>query len=340
MAAQQVDYDFIEKAFKQTIKNMNQTGEGLRIFGELQSLVSSVTNFKAFLVLGGSYQERMMTARSDIDFWVVFYGDSAFKLRKKFFNKLFKTTLVNPAFNIIQSSYPHCHPCSFSVRSFNEFTDNIYRQPPNKRKKRISAGMKIINFGKAIDIDNPIFGNKSEYVEIRKKFNDFWRNHGTDVWDVWGDRSNRLDKVIKNLRRYKGKSLYRNVQLPIQQIATAYGFPERFQRTMSLHDKLMGWVGRPRYAKEKLINIGTIVYSLRAKNLRVTDIPLNNQNKLKDQIRLFTEHIYKPFRTWIKLIISLRNLLESAGLVIAYFGITQTHAYLIFSKALLCCIIP
>lgn len=63
-----IDYDYIENAFHEVIENLERTKDGQQFWNELIKLSRSVPGFKAFIVLGGSYQERMMTLKSDLDF--------------------------------------------------------------------------------------------------------------------------------------------------------------------------------------------------------------------------------------------------------------------------------
>jgi hypothetical protein len=169
-------------------------------------------------------------------------------------------------------------------------------------------------------------------VELRRRFKQFWKNHGVDIWDVWGDLTEKLEKAFLNIKRYKGKTLYRILQLSIQQISDAYGFPERYPHTLSLQEKLFRWTGREKFVKKQLKDLIQIIESMRRDNVRVSQLDEDKSNKLKTQLTLFTENLYKPFRKWFKMLASVLNVFEIKNVGINYFGISKTHGYIIFSS--------
>lgn len=332
MDSKLIDYDYIENAFHEVVENLERTTDGQQFWNELIKLSRSVPGFKAFIVLGGSYQERMMTLKSDLDFWVMLHGEQEFKIPKKKINRLFKNGIVNSVFEIIQRKYPNIKPCGASVRVFREFTEGILNKPKEMRIKRISSGLKIITFGKVVDVNRKLFGGKSEYVELRRKFKQFWESHNTDIWDVWGDLTEKLNQALRNLRRYKGKSLYRILQLATQQISDAYGFPEKYDDTLSLQEKLVTWTGRPRFTRRKMKKLGQIIEKIRISNLRVSELSENDYNSLRTQLTFFIENLYKPFRKWFRVIASMLSIFERKDVAINYYGISKTHSYIIFSS--------
>ena len=328
-----VDYNFIEEVFKRILLNLENDEQGRLFYSELCNLAGSIEGFRAFIVLGGSYQERMMTTRSDLDFWVMLYGETPFSVRKHRMNHLFKEAVVEPAFKEINSKYPRIRPCGSSVRIFYEFTERIFKKPKERWLRRISTGLKIITFGKVVDVDKWPFGRKIEYIVLRREFKEFWKRRGVDIWDVWKDLTYRLDRAIRNLKRRKGKSLYRALQLAVQQVSDAYGFPERTARSLSLEEKLLTWIGRPRYARTHFRDLCRIIERMRVEDLRGSQLGAEEFNRLKTQLSLFLENVYKPFRRFIKPLASMMNILEASGAGIRYFGIAKTHGYLVFSPA-------
>lgn len=335
-----IDYDYIEDAFREVVRKLKRTTDCQRFYNELIKLKKSIRGFKAFIVLGGSYQERMMTAKSDLDFWVMLYGEGEFKIPKRLLNRLFRNEVVNPVFKKIQKRYPNVRPCGASVRVFREFTEDIYNKlsvknskgSKKKLMKRISSGLKIISFGKVVNVDIEPFAGKFEYVELRRKFKEFWKNRNIDVWNVWGDLTEKLDKVLRNLKRYKGKSLYRVLQLSIQQMSSAYGYPEKRPHTLSLYQKLINWTGRPRFTRKKLKELIPLIEKMRISNLRANQLRKGEYERLKTQLTFFTQNLYKPFRKWIPIIACILNIFERMNINIKYFGASKTHAYIIFSS--------
>jgi hypothetical protein len=327
-----IDYDYIENAFREVISNLERTTEGHQFYYELIELAKKISNFKAFVVLGGSYQERMMTTKSDLDFWIMLDGKEDFTIPKRKFNRLFRNGIVKPVFEIIARKYPNIEPCGSSVRVFREFTEGIFNKPKERWKKRISSGLKIISFGKVVNVNRDPFASKSGYVELRRRFKQFWKTHGIDIWDVWGDLTQKLEGTLSNIKRYKGKTLYRILQLSIQQISDAYGLPERYPHTLSLQEKLFKWTGREKFVKKQLKDLIQIIESMRRDNVRVSQLSEDKSNKLKTQLILFTENLYKPFRKWFKIMASMLNVFEIKNVGIKYFGISKTHGYIIFSS--------
>jgi hypothetical protein len=327
-----LDYDYIEKAFVEAIGNMESTNAGQQFYNELAQLAQSIHDFKAFMVLGGSYQERLMTAKSDLDFWIMLYGSREFSIAKRRMNRLFREGIVEPVFDRIHAKYPNCRPCGSSVRVFTEFTKQMLGKPTERIKKRISAGLKIISFGKVVNVNRKPFAGKSEYVQLRTEFKDFWKSQGIDIWNVWGDLTEKLDKRLRNLKRYKGKSLYRSLQLSVQQMSEAYGFPEKCPRALSLQEKISSWTGRPTFAKERLRDIGRIMDEMRNRNKRVNQLSIDDFNKLNQQLSLFANNLYKPFRRWFKTLASALSLFDALNVGVNYFGISKNHTYIVFSK--------
>lgn len=327
-----VDYDFIEEVFKRILLNIESISQSRCFYNKLNTLAEKVTGFKVFIVLGGSYQERMMTTRSDLDFWAMLYGEEAFSIQRYKMNRLFREAIVEPAFKEIRAKYPHCHPCGSSVRVFDEFTEKNFKKPRYRWSKRISAGLKIITYGKVVDIDKQPFGKKAEYVKLRRKFKEFWKRNGIDIWDVWEDLSERLNKSIRNLKRRKGKSLYRILQLAVQQVSDAYGFPEKTAESLSLEQKIFAWTGRPKFARYHLKDLCKIIEKMRTEDLRGSQLNVNEFNKLKTQLYFFLENMYGPFRKFIKPLASILNIFEVSGIGIRYFGIAKTHGYVVFSQ--------
>jgi len=328
-----VDYDFIENVFKQTVKNLDGTISGQKLIMEFDKLREDIPNFKAFLVFGGSYAERMMTVRSDLDFWIVLHGDVNFRIKKVMLNKIFRKAIVEPAFVILKKKYPKLHPCGSSVRNFIEFTEQVLRKKRERWGRCISAGLKVITFGRVIRVDRTPFGSKSDYVQLRNTFRQFWMDRGIDILeDIWPDITKRLERTCANLKRYKGKTLYRNLQLPINQMSEAYGFPEKKPEALSLEHKLLVWTGRPRFVRGMLSNLIPIIRKMREKDLRVSQLDNEEYSRLKKELELFVNNMYKPFRRWFRLSYTLRDVLEKNGVDVNYIGICKTHTYLIFSK--------
>lgn len=199
-----VDYDFIEEVFKRILLNLENDERGEPFYSELCNLAGSIEGFRVFIVLGGSYQERMMTARSDLDFWSCCMVRCPFSIRKHKMNRFFREAVVEPAFEEINSKYPRIRPCGSSVRVFYEFTERIFEKPKERWRRRISAGLKIITFGKVVDVDKWPFGRKAEYMVLRREFKEFWKGHSVDIWDVWEDLTYGLDRAVRNLKKHRG----------------------------------------------------------------------------------------------------------------------------------------
>ncbi|MCD6408967.1 MAG: hypothetical protein J7L98_01315 [Candidatus Verstraetearchaeota archaeon] len=77
----------------------------------------------------------MTTARSDLDFWVMLYGEASSAL--KCMKDLFKEAVVEPAFKEINSKYPRIRLCGASVRIFLRVHGEA--EKPSKIPRRVGG---------------------------------------------------------------------------------------------------------------------------------------------------------------------------------------------------------
>jgi hypothetical protein len=115
-------------------------------------------------------------------------------------------------------------------------------------------------------------------------------------------------------------------------MSDAYGFPEKSPRTLSLQEKIFSWTGRPSFAKKRLKNVGRIIEDMRNHNKRVNQLSADDFNRLNNQLSLFTQNLYRPFRRWFRTVASVLNISDMLGVGVNYFGISRSHAYIVFSK--------
>ncbi len=330
-----VDYLFIENALRDTWMDFRSAPEYNTFSRKINELRRKYPDLKLFLVIGGSYSERMMTPHSDIEFWLFVFSERMKSLEGyKDLNRIFKKMIADPFIRKVQTRYPDMKLCMHSVKSFAYYTEGALRiKDYKRRKRRISGGLTVITFGRVVEVPKePLLGSTREFLEVRRKFKEFWEAHGEKLYEIYGlDKiSNSLERALRNLRQYKGKSLYRVVQLAVRTICEAYGMPEKVSKQLDLKEKLIGWCGRPRFARHQLVELIDMIDHLRHTGKRVSELGEDFQRKLQQKLELFKENLYEPFKKWYHLRSALINIFEKQNIKVQYIGFAKTHIYIIF----------